>query len=387
MLGLIILPFYVLTNIYLYKVLIGWLNIFINFSKNKIFKIILFIIQMLLVVFPYIAYIMPSNMVRKILFLLGNYYLGLFIYALIILLISFIFKLIIKKYYNQRIHFYLGLFVVISLISIMLVGNYSAKNISVTRYTVDIEKKVDNLDTLNIVMVADLHLGYNIGLKHIQRMVNKINNEKPDIVLIAGDIFDNEYAMIENPKKMINILKSIKSKYGTYAVYGNHDVKERTLIGFTFDGKNKKTSDIKMDKFLDKANIKLLKDDYIMIDDNIYVYGRLDYSNYKNKTIRKKANKITNSLDKSKPIIILDHQPKELDSLASSGVDLDLSGHTHDGQIFPINYFIKLFYKNSYGIKKYNNMTSIVTSGVGLYGPNMRVLTKAEITSIKVNFK
>lgn len=83
----------------------------------------------------------------------------------------------------------------------------------------------------------------------------------------------------------------------------------------------------------------------------------------------------------------MDHQPKQLNELSKAGVDLDLSGHTHDVQIFPINLLVKLVYDNSYGIKKYNNMTSIVTSGIGLYGPNMRVLTKAEITHIKVNFK
>ena len=91
-------------------------------------------------------------------------------------------------------------------------------------------------------------------------------------------------------------------------------------------------------------------------------------------------------MDKKKPIIVIDHQPKELDELSKNGIDLDLSGHTHDGQIFPLNLLVKIAYKNSYGLKKIGNMTSVVTSGVGLYGPNIRVLTKAEITSIKVNF-
>lgn len=139
-----------------------------------------------------------------------------------------------------------------------------------------------------------------------------------------------------------------------------------------------------MDKFLSDANIKLLKDDYIMLDNSIYIYGRPDLKKSSN---RKKAKEVTDKLDKNKSIIVMDHQPKEMIELDKAGVDLDLSGHTHYGQIFPLNFLIKFAFDNSYGIKKYGKMTSIVTSGVGLYGPNMRVLTKAEITSIKVNFK
>lgn len=126
----------------------------------------------------------------------------------------------------------------------------------------------------------------------------------------------------------------------------------------------------------------------ILIDDSFYVYGRPDYSKLgRDIDKRKNPNEVTEDLDSSKPIIVLDHQPRELEQLALAKVDLDLSGHTHDGQIFPLNLVMKLAYKNSYGIKKIGNMVSIVTSGVGLYGPNMRVMTSSEITSIKVNFK
>ena len=219
-------------------------------------------------------------------------------------------------------------------------------------------------------------------------MVKKINKEKPDIVFIVGDIFDNEYDAIENPNQVIELFKSIKSKYGIYAVYGNHDINERVLMGFTFNDSKKKESDLKMDQLLEQAGIKLLRDEYVLIDDSFYVYGRPDYSKLgRDIDKRKKPNEVTEDLDSSKPIIVLDHQPRELEQLALAKVDLDLSGHTHDGQIFPLNLVMKLAYKNSYGIKKFGNMVSIVTSGVGLYGPNMRVMTSSEITSIKVNFK
>ena len=135
-----------------------------------------------------------------------------------------------------------------------------------------------------------------------------------------------------------------------------------------------------------KSNIKVLKDDCVMIKDSIYIYGRVDYTNNADVIKRKKACDITKKMDKNKTIIVIDHQPKELNQLSDSGVDIGLSGHTHDGQIFPFNIICRVFYKNGYGLKKFGNMYSIVTSGIGLYGPNIRVLTKAEITSIDVMF-
>ena len=104
-------------------------------------------------------------------------------------------------------------------------------------------------------------------------------------------------------------------------------------------------------------------------------------------SVRKTPNELTEDLDKSKPIIVLDHQPKEQDLLNEASVDLDLSGHTHDGQLFPGNITVNIMWDNAYGYKKYGNLHNIVTSGVGLYGPNMRIGTKAEITVINLKFE
>ena len=150
---------------------------------------------------------------------------------------------------------------------------------------------------------------------------------------------------------------------------------------------NKKESDIRMDELLEDANITLLRDEEVLIDDSFYLYGRPDYRRPgRGITVRKTPQEITENLDQKKPIIVIDHEPNELQELADAGVDIDLSGHTHDGQLFPANLLLKLLYENSYGYLKVDNMHSIVTSGVGLFGPNMRVATKAEITSIKIHF-
>ena len=163
---------------------------------------------------------------------------------------------------------------------------------------------------------------------------------------------------------------------------------EKILAGFTFSSKDEpKVSDPRMDALLEEANITLLRDEAVLIDDSFYVYGRPDASHPgRGIQVRKTPQELTAGLDPSKPLLVLDHQPKELQELADVGVDLDLSGHTHDGQTFPGNLTIHLFWENPCGYLQKDQMHSIVTSGVGVFGPNMRVGTAAEICSILVSF-
>ena len=159
------------------------------------------------------------------------------------------------------------------------------------------------------------------------------------------------------------------------------------LAGFTFRQSEKKESDPRMDAFLKDANITLLRDEGTLIDGRFYLYGRPDaHRPGRGIETRKTPDEITADMDQSKPIIVLDHQPKELQELADAGVDLDLCGHTHDGQMFPGNLTIRLMWENACGYLKKGQMHNIVTSGVGLFGPNMRVGTKAEICPITVHF-
>ena len=384
MIGLILLPFYILFNLFVNKLIVKWLNLFIKIESNNLFKYSLLVVQILLSISLYVAFLLPDNYLKRILNIVGNYYLGIMIYLGIIITILILLKFIFRNInISKKTNIIMGAVVLMFITFITIYGVINSDIIYITRYKVNINKEC-NIKKLNIVMIADLHIGYNKGYKMVKNMVSIINKENADIVIIAGDIFDNNYDAIDKPKEIIKELKKIKTKYGVYASYGNHDINEKILLGFTFKDKNKKNSDIRMDKFLSDANIKLLKDDYVLIKDSIYIYGRPDY---KKSSERKSVKEVTKNLDKKKPIILIDHQPRELKELDKAGVDLDLSGHTHDGQIFPLNLFIKLSFDNSYGMKKYGKMSSIVTSGVGLYGPNMRVLTKAEITSIKVNFK
>lgn len=395
MIAILALPLYIVLNVLMYKSLIRWLKVCSQFFNNKTLKNIILIIQLVLSSSLLVGAILPSGNIRHVFQFVGNYWLGIMIYALMTTISALIAwfileKTLFKKDENisiQRFHIAFGFFAVTLIVLVSVYGVINARIIHTTNYDITINKEANNVEDLKIVMVADLHLGYNIGYRHIQNMVEKINVQNPDIVIIAGDIFDNEYDAIDNPEKVKEAFLNIKSKYGVYAVYGNHDVKEKVLAGFTFNYSAKKESDLRMDKLLEDSKIKLIRDEYVLIEDSFYLYGRPDKSKVgRGIDIRKNAKEIVEELDKSKPIIVIDHQPLELEELADVGVDLDLSGHTHDGQIFPINLIEHLKFDNVCGIKKYKEMTSIVTSGVGVYGPNMRVGTIAEITNINVNF-
>jgi len=358
----------------------------------------------------YIAFLMPSDLskdsspvlygIKRILKLIGNYHMGVFIYMGIALLVILLCRLLELLYcrihgkdYPKTYDWFdlrrsiLGVVYVCFVVLITLLGVYKAGDIKTNYYDVTVNKSMGEMSDMTIVLVADLHLGYNIGCEQMEKMVNLINAEDPDVVLVAGDIFDNEYEALDDPEHLIEILSSINSKYGVYACYGNHDVSERIIGGFTFDWENPaKGSSDEMDEFLKQCGFKLLTDEFILLEDSVYIYGRPDYEK-PGKTIitRKTPSEVTEGLDMTKPIIVMDHEPRELQELSDAGVDIDLCGHTHDGQFFPMNLTSRYFtWENSAGLLKKGNMSNIVTSGVGLFGPNIRIGTRAEICVITV---
>ena len=346
-----------------------------------------------------IAFMAPTSGFRRFMKLLSNYWLGVLVYTIMTVGIADGLRLLIK-YPLKNVAFpgrellfsnvgtaVVGAVCAVIITTVSIYGMINAGNIQTTKYDISIDKKAGKLDSLNVVLIADLHLGYNIGCRHRAKMGGEINAQNPDLVVAALDIFDNDYDALESPDRLAAILRGIQSKYGVYACYGNHDIQEKILAGFTFGGKEKKESSVKMDEFLEKSGITLLRDEYVLIDDSFYLYGRPDYERPgRGIDERKSPQEITEDLDLSLPVLVIDHEPRELQELADAGVDADLCGHTHDGQLFPGNLTIKLMWENACGYLKKGNMHSIVTSGVGLFGPNMRVGTKSEICDIMMHF-
>lgn len=393
MIAIYLLPVYIVINYYLYRRILKWFYICHDFFKKKYFKYILLGVYIFFAVSAIVGFLLPNGNMRRLFINIGNYWLGFLLYLFLTIMIADIIRLILKRHgklsksklFSKRGYFINGIICLFIISSLCIYGVINAHKIRNTYYDININKSNYKSD-MKVVLVSDLHIGYSIGIKDISNMVNLINKEDADLVIIAGDIYDNSFDGIQNPDEMIRILKSIKSKNGVYAVYGNHDVNEKTLAGFTFNYNEKKISLPEMDNLLEKSNIKLLRDETVLINDSLYLIGRRDASKPGDVKSRKSIEELIENIDKEKPIFLIDHQPRDLEKISNNGIDLDLSGHTHGGQLFPLNITMKLMWKNGNGYKKYNNMNSIVTSGVGLYGPNMRIGTKAEVVTINVHF-
>ena len=397
MLALFLAPVYILLNIYVLRWGYLWIGNCHHLFQSMIFRLILTVFYTLVALTPLTGFLIRKPaFLHRILKITSNYFLGIFMYILMVLLSIDIIRLFLKyvvhaSWIQSRIVFAaVGTCCICVVIIISFSGIYHAKHIKVTPYKITVDKSAPDMDSLKIVLLADTHFGYNSGAVHAQEIVDKINEQNPDLVCIAGDIFDNEYDAVREPEKISEILRTIRSKYGVYACWGNHDLNEPILAGFTFKHKkedSKQLKDPRMKRFLQNSNIQLLEDEAVLIDNSFYVVGRKDASLVeKIEEKRKTPAQLTQKLDKDKTIIVIDHQPKELQDIADAGVDLDLCGHTHDGQTFPGNFTVKFLWENPCGYLQKGSMHNIVTSGSGVWGPAMRVGTDSEICTINLTF-
>ena len=398
MIAIYLSPIYLLLNLYILRWAYLWMGTCHSILRTLVFRLIFAVIYVLLSTSLLTGFLIKNpKSLHRMLKITGNYFLGIFLYTLVIILLADFGRILLKYVFHASWIHSRTAFTVAGAICALLIlllsacGIFHAKYIKTTSYDVIINKTIPERTSMKVVLLADTHFGYNAGVLHARELVRKINKQKPDLVCIAGDIFDNEYDAIRNPEKLEKTLRGIKSTYGVYACWGNHDLNEEILAGFTFKHKDGDLSDIKdprMKKFLKDSNIHILEDESVLINDQFYVIGRKDASlTEKIDETRKAPAQLTEKLDRDKPIIMIDHQPKELQELADAGVDLDLCGHTHDGQTFPGNFTIKLMWENPCGLLIKDNMTNITTSGAGVWGPAMRIGTDSEICSINIQLK
>lgn len=394
MIFLFLLPFYLGVSSYMMFRFFYWMK-HCNHRFNWLrFKVPFAVVHLFMALSPVIAFLLPKSAVAIVIRRISTYWIGIMLYSLLYVVLFDLLRLIAKHtklkntlLFSRGSVISIGSVVVACAVATCLYGIFNARNIKVNEYSVTVNKSCGSDKHLKAVLVADLHMGYAIGVDHITNMVEKINQQNADIVIIAGDIFDNSYDGMDDPEGIKAQLKSIKSKYGVYAVYGNHDIDEKILMGFTFDWGGKQLHSEKMTNFMKDCNIKLINDESVLINDEFYLVGRRDTDKPGTEDgTRAEISELTKDLDKTKPIFVLSHEPDELQKTADAGADIDFSGHTHDGQLFPGNLTIGLFWENPCGMIKKDNMYSIVTSGVGVYGTFMRVGTDAEICSVDIDF-
>jgi len=245
---------------------------------------------------------------------------------------------------------------------IMIVGNYKFNHPKIVTLNLSMENPTQHKD-LKIVVASDIHLGISIDKKMLQKYVKMINDQHPDIVLLAGDVSDRSMAPVIK-QNMLEEFQTIKAPLGVYAINGNHEY---------YAEKPTATED-----YLKKAGIIFLRDSSCLVNNSFYVVGRDDRTNHK----RKSLEELVKGMDQKLPRILMDHQPFQLEEAENNNIDLQLSGHTHNGQMFPGNLIVKNAYECGYGYLKKGKTNYYVSSGLGLWGPQYRIGTQSEIVVI-----
>ena len=262
--------------------------------------------------------------------------------------------------------------IIVGVLGLLMYGHWNAVRLRIKTLSIEIPKNSRPLKEMNIVAVSDIHLGTIVGKSRLSKIVDKINALNPDLVLLPGDVVDEDLGPVIQ-QNLGETLRTIRSRYGVIAITGNHE-----YIGGVEDA----------DKYLTEHGIRVLRDDLTRIADTVYVVGREDLS----KTsfgggIRKSLGEIMEGVDRSWPIILMDHQPFRLYEAEEHGVDLQLSGHTHHGQLWPFNFITRKMYEVSWGYKKRGNTHFYVSCGVGTWGPPVRIGNTPEIVNIRLLFR
>ncbi|MBQ3196440.1 MAG: metallophosphoesterase [Clostridia bacterium] len=318
-----------------------------------------------------------SKNTKHVIGLVGAYCMGVLFYLLLftaladlLLLVPRLIKLPFTS--HHLFHGIVGIAVLLSTGITCVYGFVNAAQIDRVSYEVSVSGKKDISD-INIVMISDLHLGAIGSEARLEKIVAEINEQKPDLVCIAGDFFDTDFNTIRDPDAALKTLGKLRSTFGVYTCLGNHD-----------GGKTHP----QMLEFLRQADIRLLDDTAAVIDNRLVLVGRLDSSSiggYGDKK-RKALSEFLAVDDPTMPVIVLDHNPANALSYGAEA-DLILCGHTHRGQVFPGSLLTNAMYTVDYGYyrKDSDSPHIIVSSGVGTWGMPMRVGTNCEIVSISVS--
>jgi predicted MPP superfamily phosphohydrolase len=351
------LPFFLFTHIYCYDF------IYKTFGNNKIAKPFLVSIVILACLLPLI------DSTGQIIYVYGNLkllsftylnlvmgYYAIFVFYVFLLIICLHILLLINSLTkiipdnllkNKRLKVASVLFTIIFGVSIAVIGTHINNNPVINKYNITIPKKSSGLNSLKIISISDLHLKNLTSSSFLKKLVEKVRLEKPDIIFMPGDIVET-YGNTNEVKlnEFIELLKDIKSANGIYAVRGNHDLPGPNVAD-------------KID-FNKRLGITMLSDSLIDLENKICIIGL----KYRGNNEKKPIDSLLKLRTKDLPVILLDHAPFCLEEDNRNNIDVQLSGHTHNGQIWPLNYITDAVYDIAWGYKKINNTHLFVSCGV-----------------------
>jgi predicted MPP superfamily phosphohydrolase len=309
------------------------------------------------------GYFLPTSL-TIITYKIGMAFFIIVLYLVLIFLILDMLRLVLPMKQILLNNWTTFIVLTIVLTSFFTYGYINYRNIKRVELTVSIDKEIL---PLKIVAISDLHLGYGIGKRELDKWIELINRENPDIVLMAGDIIDN-HAKSVMEREFAESLKKINSRYGVFACLGNHEY----IAGLSHSL-----------EFLKYANIKVLRDTAILVNNEFYLIGRDDRMIQNRKSLLE----LTQSLDQTKPFILLDHQPFHLSETEEIGIDLQISGHTHLGQLQPISWLTHRLFEIAHGHLQKGNSHIYVSSGIGIWGGKFRIGTQSEYVVINLKHR
>jgi len=368
----VVLTIYSLANIYIY---VKGYNSMPPFRNYRLWYLIIFITLASAFIFGKIIEASHSSVFSDILNIIGGFWMAFMLYGFLFLLLSDIISLILRISgildSGNLMVFRKWSYILTLFISFMLIagGSINALTPHVKSYNITINKSAGDLKDLRIAAVSDIHLGSIIRKKSIKKLSEILKDLEPDLVLLLGDIVDGEIGPVLRDD-LLEYFTCPKCHDGLYAITGNHE----------FIGGAKRTI-----PYIESKGIRILKDEVVAIDGGIQLIGRLDRDSkgFYGKD-RKALSELVTGIDTSKPVILLDHQPFNLEDAEKNGIDLQLSGHTHNGQMWPLNYLTGKLYELSYGYMKKGDTHYIVSSGFGIWGPRVRSASRSEVLLINL---
>lgn len=310
----------------------------------------------------------------------GGYSMIMVVYAFLILLLIDVVRLLNRwlGFIPKRVREHpktpltLGVAVVILILGAVIYGGWNARNPVVNEYEVTVNKEAGSRKELRIAMVSDIHFGPVIDAGRLEPLLERMEELKPDLVLLAGDITDGRLPPGAG-RELATVLGKIEAPLGIFAVPGNHDRDLRDDEG-------------ELMQALEAEGIRVLKDRLVPIGEDLYLIGRNDPRLHEGPE-RVKLEELMKGIDSRKPLILLDHRPVDLEEARAAGIDLQLSGHTHRGQIFPANLITALIYEEDWGLLKKGNYHLIVSCGYGTWGPPLRIGNRPEVVSVTMTFQ
>jgi predicted MPP superfamily phosphohydrolase len=315
----------------------------------------------------------------QVLIFAGSYWMAILYYLLLIVLAVDLLRLInhFTGFFPHnlfKLPAFLGMGALLFIMLILLYGTWNANHPVVRDYELIVDKKPEDIKELRIAVVSDIHLGWIVGIDRMAGMVKTINSLQPDLVFMVGDIIDEGVDPLSE-RKIPAMLGSLNPRYGAYAVLGNHEY---------ISGNVEKTAG-----YMDKADITVLRDQWAKVAGSIYVVGRDDqackrFSGHERLSLTALMSEIPRQ---DLPIILLAHEPVELEIAEIEGVDVQFSGHTHLGQLFPNNFITQAIYENDWGYLKKGNLQVVVSAGFGTWGPPIRIGNRPEIVNVLVKFQ